>query len=117
MNEPLTYTQMHEILSSLTYEGQPNFWRINQVTMDVEGEGPQVAYRLLACIRIIDREDGEETTLWRSTYISPEHHQKLTPSNLVKIIREMLVYLVLHEVDEQILYNGKRLFDPHTEII
>jgi hypothetical protein len=117
MIEPLSYSEMHEILGALTYEGQTNFWRLNQVDMNVEGEGIETGFRVLACIRIIDREDGEETTLWRSTYISPEHHKKLTPSNLVKIVREMLIYLVLHEVDEQILYDGKRLFDPHTEII
>lgn len=49
------------------------------------------------------------------TRLHPSMYLMLEASDVVSFIRGILVDFVLHELDESILVDGKRVFDPHDD--
>ena len=64
-----------------------------------------------------DRETGEPTFVDWTECLSEADADALArdPRELVHWVRGCLQRLALHEVDEQVLWNGHRIFDPHLE--
>ena len=107
----MTYVEMMTVLGSTTYEGRRDFWEFRPIKID-----DKKAYELLVSIRVIERHTEEEDKLWKRYVIFPDELKILTKSGLLRRVRDLLVQLQSHEVEEQILFNNKRIFDPHSEI-
>lgn len=57
---------------------------------------------------VLDRETGAPL---RITFIDPLRGE--TPRERLNAIREMLIAIATHEIDECLMVRGERVFDPH----
>ena len=64
-------------------------------------------------IQVLDRDSGQPTSIAADQVLWLPHLQR-NPEMLAEGLRAVLRYLMGHEVDEGIVVNGKRPFDPHA---
>jgi len=68
-----------------------------------------VEFSLKVDYRVKDIESGKEMSLATSIEIPVG----LTVAGVVERVRQLLFYIVVHELDEYITYDGKAVFNPH----
>lgn len=106
----MNYIDIIEILDSLSYKGKKKFYRIYSIDSE-DGE----LLELNVFINVKDRVTGKRDKVFKRYVLIPEEIKVLTKASLVRRVKEMLVYLETHEVEEQLLVNDERVFDPHSK--
>ena len=64
-----------------------------------------------------ERKSGKDTDIHDLHYFSKEKLKESTEKQILEIVRGMVHYMAVHEVDEQFLYKDKRIFDPHKRMV
>jgi hypothetical protein len=99
------------VLKSITYKGHKADGMLFATTVWF---GDEKGYDIRIRIEVNDRTTGEDAGgLYTHYTYGPEEVKHLEPSNIVRRVKSMLIYLETHEVEEQLLYKGRRVFDPH----
>lgn len=98
-------------MKSIKYKGPKGFgWKVQHVWF-----GTDHGWDIRVYIKIQDRVGGNLEMLYTHYTYGPEEIQFMTPISIVRRVKAMLIYLETHEVEEQLLYKGRRVFDPHKE--
>lgn len=85
-------------------------WRVE----DPWWAGDQV--RVVCFMNVPDRTRGEWTEVHHEKLIPKPTWQTYSAMSKGALVRTLFRELLLHELDEQLLVNGQRMFDPHKAI-
>jgi hypothetical protein len=110
MQPTMSFSVMCMYMNSITYKGAKNFWSLKQ-----SARGKRIT--LEVWIFIADRDNGEETRLFKKHVMDWHEICRMTPHLLIRRTRDLIHYLEIHEADEQFLFDDRRLFDPHADVI
>jgi hypothetical protein len=109
----MTQEEIVKVLKSITYKGHK---AKGMIFISPVWYGDEKGYDVRVRIDVKDRVTGEDAGgLYTHYTYGPEEVERMTPSNIVRRVKSMLIYLESHEVDENLLYKGRRVFDPHRE--
>ena|ERR1700722_8864334 len=98
-----------KVMRSLTYKGPKGFgWQVQAVWF-----GDEKGFDIRVYIAVNDRLGGDLDKLYTHYTYGPEEVSMMNPEAIVRRVKAMLIYLESHEVEEQLLYKGRRVFDPH----
>ena len=99
-------------LKLLTYKDRKDFFKVTTVYF-----GDDRGFDIEVNVNVKDRTTGEDDVLWTHYTYCPREVPYMKPANVVKRVKTMLQYLETHEVEEQLLYRGMRVFDPHNTVL
>lgn len=107
----MTYEEAKEIIKNITYKpsnDRHGGW--------LHLHERKCSYKLLATISGPDSDSGPENLLISATLersISKEQFASLSDFDFIRMIRNLIVEIETHEVDEFLKHKGYKVFDPH----
>lgn len=106
----MNFEEIVTVLKDISYKGDKDFFTVTPVVY-----GEEMGFDITVRLPINDKTTGEETTIYTHYTYGPREIKALTYSNIVRRVKSMFMYLETHEVEEQLLYQGMRVFEPHTK--
>lgn len=106
----MKFEEICKTMRSIKYKGPEGFgWKVQHVWFGEISQG----FDIRVYIAVKDRVGGEIDKLYTHYTYGPEEVEFMSPMAIVRRVKAMLIYLESHEVEEQLLYKGRRVFDPH----
>lgn len=75
----------------------------------------EIGITMRTTMSVLDRDSGQEVLLQISTTLSHLGASLVPHTPMLELVREALRAAILHELDECLLVDGKRKWDPHKE--
>ncbi len=91
-------------------------FRVDGIELYVSPDLAMYATKVRAVLRVPDRDHGGPSAIWQS-HAFAEHAMGLQSmrGTLIREVRRMLREALLRELDECLLIDGERVFDPHKD--
>lgn len=101
---------IQRVLRQIRYKGSRLIFSVQEV-MYIDGE--KAGYDVMVRINVKERTTGKDDYVYTHYVFGPAEVPYITPARIIHKVRTMLHFLETHESDEQLLYRGRRVFDPH----
>ena len=98
--------RINRIVANIRFQ---NFVCEVSVDSSIGRPDPTVSVRL----KVRDRDTGRPMPLAYVQCFHIEELKRVADEYIVRRIRNMVIEAMIHEVDECLLFKGKRIFDPH----
>jgi hypothetical protein len=108
----MKFEEISDVLKDLVYKGKKLVYKLRIVNF-----GEEIGFDIMVKINVKDRTNDKKTGLYTHYTYGPEERKWMTGPNLIRRVKVMLQYLETHEVEEQLLYKGMRVFDPHSKVL
>jgi hypothetical protein len=105
---------MIHVLKELSYKGQKDFCFVGSTWGGVNGDEHMADLKVF--IDIKDRITGEDRRIYRHHVFQEDELKQMTETRLLRAVRDLLIWLESHEVEEQLIYGNRRVFDPHAPL-
>lgn len=102
--------EVKEVLDQIEYKGRKKFYELTPIMF-----GSEYGYHITVKIPVRDRLTGKREKIYTHYTYTPTEMHNLKAPNIVKRVKTMLQYLESHEVEENLLFKGMRVFDPHPD--
>lgn len=102
----MTTKELIEVVESISLAGMPIPTTIGAV---MDGTG----VRITAQIKTLDRNTGFPTNIYNVSILSSESIETLNQGDALDMCRCQLRGVLEHELDEHLMVDGFRMYDPH----
>lgn len=110
----MRYTyELFDIVKKLSYKGDKEFCKLRIIEIP---EKEEFMLDLMVYINIKDRLTNEETRIYRHHVFQHDELKQMTETRFLRAVRDLLIWLESHEVEEQLIYGTRRVFDPHAPL-
>jgi hypothetical protein len=104
--------EMIDIVKKLSYKGAKDFCTLTPITTGLSDD--LLMMDLKVAIKIKDRTTGKSNRIYRHHVFQADELRQMSETRLIRAVKDLLVTLEIHEVEEQLIYCGKRVYDPHA---
>jgi hypothetical protein len=110
----MNFEEMLGIVKKLSYKGEKEFCFIGSTWGGADGNEHMMDLKVFITIK--DRITGEDRRIYRHHVFQEDELKQMTETRLLRAVRDLLIWLESHEVEEQLIYGTRRVFDPHAPL-
>jgi len=110
----MTMAELEKLSLSLTYKGRRCFRIEHRSWRNAWAPCPDGYVYFSIWMHAFDVDNGSETKIEVGSLSAIKDLEQCNESSHISHIRDSLILLEMHEVNETIALDGKRIFDPHN---